>query len=162
MVALIEAPSTIGSFYVSASTRGVVGVTFPGVSPERHFSRSAAPFDEDGMDIATTAANQIRQFIAKEITQFTVAVDLFGERPFRRAVYEALRQIPYGDTVTYGELAIIAGHPGAARAVGAAMKNNPVPLIIPCHRVVGAGNAPGGWSGPQGLKELLLDLEQSK
>ncbi|RCS53872.1 methylated-DNA--[protein]-cysteine S-methyltransferase [Bremerella cremea] len=81
--------------------------------------------------------------------------------PFRRRIWEACQQIPYGQLVTYGQLAKLAGRPGAARAVGSAMSNNQIPIIIPCHRVIAAGNKIGGFTNPQGVrfKQRLLQLE---
>jgi methylated-DNA-[protein]-cysteine S-methyltransferase len=80
--------------------------------------------------------------------------------PFYRRVYDVVRSIPSGETLTYGEVARAAGRPGAARAVGNAMKRNPVCLFIPCHRVLGSGGL-GGYSGAGGLttKRRLLELE---
>ncbi len=90
-----------------------------------------------------------------------LAVDLGGLTAFRQKVLELTRRIPYGRTATYGELAQRAGKENAARAVGAAMASNPIPLIIPCHRVVASGGTIGGFSGPHGveLKRRLLELE---
>ncbi|PQO41956.1 methylated-DNA--[protein]-cysteine S-methyltransferase [Blastopirellula marina] len=81
--------------------------------------------------------------------------------PFRRRIWEACQQIPYGELVTYGQLARLAGRPGAARAVGSAMSQNQIPIIIPCHRVIAAGNKIGGFTNPEGIgfKERLLKLE---
>lgn len=83
--------------------------------------------------------------------------------PFGRAIVARCRAIPYGQTRTYGELAGLAGRPGAARAIGQVMASNTVPLIVPCHRVVAAGGLLGGFSAPQGLamKRRLLALEAS-
>lgn len=81
--------------------------------------------------------------------------------PFARRVLEECRQIPLGETISYAELARRAGSPGAARAAGGVMASNQIPLIIPCHRVVGSGGRLGGYSAPGGLatKQRLLDLE---
>ena len=81
--------------------------------------------------------------------------------PFARGVIQSCRRIPLGATVTYGQLAAKAGSPRAARAVGNVMARNPVPIIVPCHRVVGGGGSYGGYSGPQGLdmKRRLLRME---
>ena len=89
-------------------------------------------------------------------------VDLSHATPFSLRVYEACRAIPAGETRTYGELAVIAGSPGASRAVGSAMARNRVPIVIPCHRVVGASGRLCGFSAPGGLdtKQSLLDLER--
>ncbi|MEW4564568.1 methylated-DNA--[protein]-cysteine S-methyltransferase [Bremerella sp. JC770] len=90
-----------------------------------------------------------------------VATDLSHGTPFQQRIWVACQRIPYGEVVTYGELARLAGRPGAARAVGTAMSRNRIPLIIPCHRVIAASNKIGGFTSPQGIrqKKRLLDLE---
>jgi methylated-DNA-[protein]-cysteine S-methyltransferase len=90
-----------------------------------------------------------------------VALDLTGVSPFHAQVYDAARAIAWGQTASYGELARRVGAPGAARAVGQAMGRNPVPIIIPCHRVLASGHKLGGFSafGGAGTKQRLLALE---
>ncbi|KAB2847882.1 MAG: methylated-DNA--[protein]-cysteine S-methyltransferase [Hyphomicrobiaceae bacterium] len=90
-----------------------------------------------------------------------VPLDLEGMGEFRRRIYEATRRVGYGELVSYGELARRLEEPGAARAVGQAMAQNPLPIVIPCHRVVGSAGKPGGFSAHGGLaaKERLLALE---
>jgi methylated-DNA-[protein]-cysteine S-methyltransferase len=90
-----------------------------------------------------------------------IPLDLSGQGPFCRRVYELARAIPAGETVTYGELAARAGEPGAARAVGQAMARNPFPLIVPCHRVMAAHGGAGGFSARGGVatKFRLLRIE---
>ena len=93
------------------------------------------------------------------LSAFTVPLDLTGLTPFRRRVLVALRRVPRGRTITYGELARRAGCPGGARAVGGAVGANPLPVIIPCHRVIAAGGRPGGFGLGLPLKRRLLALE---
>jgi O-6-methylguanine DNA methyltransferase len=90
-----------------------------------------------------------------------VALDLRGLTPFRAAVYDALRHVAAGETVSYGDLAARVGSPGAARAIGRAMATNPFPMVVPCHRVLASGGAPGGFSAPGGnvTKARLLAIE---
>lgn len=90
-----------------------------------------------------------------------VEVDLEHLTPFARKVCAACRRIPWGQTRSYGQLAAVAGRPGAARAVGSVMAKNRVPLVVPCHRVIASGGHLGGYSAPQGisLKRRLLAME---
>ena len=88
-------------------------------------------------------------------------VESLDTTPFRRAVYRALVAVPPGKTVSYGELARLAGHPGAARAVGTAMAENPLALVVPCHRVVRSDGSPGRYGRCDACKPELLDLERA-
>jgi len=105
---------------------------------------------------------KIRNHLAGKVQEFRgVPVDLSAAAPFARQVLEATRQISPGRTITYGDLARSVGRPDAARAVGQIMASNPIPLIIPCHRVVAAGGKSGGFSAPGGraTKTDLLAIE---
>jgi len=106
---------------------------------------------------------QVVAYFEGRRTRFSVEVDLSELPVFRQAVLEACRVIPYGTTVSYSELATQAGRRGAARAVGSAMANNPLPLVIPCHRVVRSDGSYGGFSSPEGVKqkEQMLLLENA-
>ena len=107
------------------------------------------------------AARQLREYLAGKRRGFTIPIDWSVLRPFQRSALQATFAIPIGETRTYGELAHQIGHPRAARAVGRAEATNPMPLIIPCHRVVGADGKLHGYSGGDGLptKEWLLKME---
>jgi O-6-methylguanine DNA methyltransferase len=87
-------------------------------------------------------------------------LDLRGAGPFDAAVWEAARQIPFGETVSYGELAALAGYPGAARAVGNSMARCPFSPVVPCHRVIHADGSIGGWGSETWVKRWLLDHER--
>lgn len=105
---------------------------------------------------------RIRAFLAGEdVDLASLPVDLEAATPFRRRAYVAARALRRGEVIGYGALAAQLGSPGAARAVGGAMANNPLPIVVPCHRVLGAGGAPGGFSSARGLehKVALLALE---
>jgi methylated-DNA-[protein]-cysteine S-methyltransferase len=110
---------------------------------------------------AAEAASQLREYLDGQRREFTLPIDWSILRPFQRSALKATYAIPFGETRTYGELALQIGHPRAARAVGRAEATNPMPLVIPCHRVVGADGKLHGYGGGDGLptKEWLLKLE---
>jgi methylated-DNA-[protein]-cysteine S-methyltransferase len=101
---------------------------------------------------------ELRQYFAGERTEFTVPLDMRGT-PFQKQVWEALLGIPYGETRTYGQLALQLGNPKATRAVGAANGRNPVAIIAPCHRVIGFSGKLTGFAGGLEAKAHLLNLE---
>lgn len=104
---------------------------------------------------------QLEAYFAGELKDFALPLRLHGT-PFQRTVWEALRQIPYGETRTYGELAGALGQPTASRAVGLANGRNPVGIIVPCHRVVGANGSLTGYGGGLERKRQLLDFESGR
>jgi methylated-DNA-[protein]-cysteine S-methyltransferase len=120
--------------------------------------REAWEHDPDGF---TDVAEQLAAYFAGDLTEFTVTLDVTGT-DFQRRVWAALRQIPYGETWSYGELARHLGNPGASRAVGLANGRNPVGIMVPCHRVVGADGSLTGYAGGVDRKRLLLQLEQHR
>ncbi len=105
-------------------------------------------------------ADELLEYFSGTRTEFTVPLSPTGT-DFQRAVWRALQQIPYGETRAYGEIAKAVGKPGAARAVGTANHRNPIPIIIPCHRVVGSNGQLCGFGGGLGVKRRLLELEAS-
>jgi methylated-DNA-[protein]-cysteine S-methyltransferase len=102
---------------------------------------------------------QLEAYFAGELKDFDVSLRLEGTE-FQRRVWAALREIPYGETWSYGQLAAHIGQPTASRAVGMANGRNPVAIIVPCHRVIGAGGSLTGYGGGLDRKRILLDLEQ--
>ncbi len=104
---------------------------------------------------------QIQRYFDGRPTDFRIRLDLSDRTLFHQTVLRACATIPYGETLTYGQLAELAGHPGAARAVGSVMAGNLIPLIIPCHRVIAAAARPIGFSAPGGAhsRQRLLQLE---
>lgn len=112
-----------------------------------------------GADASHPASEQLRKYFAGELTDFTVPVEMRGGSEFERAVWGEIAKIPYGEMLTYGAIATALGDPGAARAVGTACNHNPVPVIVPCHRVVGAGGKMVGFGGGLERKRKLLELE---
>ncbi len=114
----------------------------------------------DCCELLERAARQLDEYFARRRQDFDLPLRPSGSS-FHREVWRAMRQIPYGETVTYGELAARVN--AVARAVGGACAANPIPIIVPCHRVLAAGGRLGGFSGGTGLetKKVLLDLERS-
>ena len=104
------------------------------------------------------AKKQLEAYFAGKLRSFDVPLRLEGT-PFRLRVWEQLQKIPYGQVISYGELARRVGQPNAARAVGGANHHNPISIIVPCHRVIAAGGALGGYGGGLELKRALLKLE---
>ncbi|WP_328878240.1 methylated-DNA--[protein]-cysteine S-methyltransferase [Streptomyces sp. NBC_00299] len=106
------------------------------------------------------AEDQLEAYFAGELKEFTLELRLDGT-PFQRSVWEQLRKIPYGETRSYGELADALGNSGASRAVGLANGKNPIGIIVPCHRVVGAKGSLTGYGGGLDRKQRLLDFENA-
>ncbi|MGP3775116.1 methylated-DNA--[protein]-cysteine S-methyltransferase [Streptomyces sp. SDT5-1] len=115
-------------------------------------ARDDRPFGE--------VVDQLNAYFQGELTEFTVELNLHGT-PFQRAVWAQLQRIPYGETRTYGELADALGKPNASRAVGLANGKNPVGVIVPCHRVIGANGDLTGYGGGLDRKRRLLTFERS-
>jgi methylated-DNA-[protein]-cysteine S-methyltransferase len=107
----------------------------------------------------TDLIERFRAYFSGCRTEFPDNLDLADATPFQRAVWEAIRLIPYGETRSYAWAAKMAGWPGAARAAGQALARNPLPIIVPCHRVLAADGGIGGFSGGLKVKEYLLELE---
>jgi methylated-DNA-[protein]-cysteine S-methyltransferase len=104
------------------------------------------------------AEEQLEAYFAGELKEFTLQLRLSGT-PFQRSVWDQLCRIPYGETRTYGDLAYALGNPTASRAVGLANGRNPIGIIVPCHRVIGAGGSLTGYGGGLDRKKRLLDFE---
>ena len=149
-VRAIETP--IGALTVVASARGVREVRWGGQAGDGVAERAAS-------EQLKRATGQVHEYFAGERREFDVPLDLQGTA-FQRAVWEELSRIPFAETRSYGEIAQAVGRPaGAARAVGAATGRNPAPIIVPCHRVVGAGGALTGFAGGIEMKRALLAHE---
>jgi methylated-DNA-[protein]-cysteine S-methyltransferase len=118
--------------------------------------------EDDAPEWVAKLIRDIRAYAEGEDIDFSgVPVDLAGVDDFRLAIYDAARKLAFGQTTTYGELARLAGHAGLPRETGQALGSNPVPLVIPCHRILAAGGKIGGFSAPGGstTKEKMLALE---
>lgn len=124
---------------------------------QRHLP--SAGFGDVDDAVLPAVREQLAAYFARELDRFDVPLATAGT-PFQRQVWSALRAVPYGSTCTYGELAAAVGRPTAVRAVGAANGRNPVCIIVPCHRVVGADGSLTGYAGGLERKRQLLDLER--
>lgn len=153
----------IGSLVLFAHKGCLSGVTILGQAavtglPPAH----ALPRADPDRVVLVQTQEQLQQYFAGRRRCFHLPIDLSGLPAFTRRVLEILQAVPFGASITYGELAARAGTPGAARAVGQAMAANPLPIIIPCHRVLAVGGKLGGYSGGGGVntKAWLLRFEQ--
>jgi len=148
----VESP--VGPLLLSANERGLHGIHFAvrgrAAKPEADWVEDAAPLRE--------AARQLERYFAGRLREFDLPLVPEGT-PFQLEVWRALRRIPYGKTISYGELARRVGRPAASRAVGAANGRNPLPIVVPCHRVIGADGSLTGFGGGVGIKQALLELE---
>jgi methylated-DNA-[protein]-cysteine S-methyltransferase len=143
--------SPLGPLTLVGGDDGLRALYFPGRS---------GPLDEAGRDERpfADALVQLAQYFAGERRRFDLALALDGT-PFQRRVWAALSEIPYGRTTSYGGVADEIGRPDRVRAVGAAVGRTPVPIIVPCHRVIGADGSLTGYGGGLQRKQALLDLE---
>jgi O-6-methylguanine DNA methyltransferase len=154
----------LGRIYVAATVRGLCRLSLPGGRAVEAFFQTVMDQFTPGFFIQNPDPfqdlyGQLDEYCAGREINFQVSMDLQGT-PFRLQVWEALRAIPYGQTRSYGEIAKTINRPKACRAVGQANHHNPVPIVIPCHRVIGAGGDLVGYGSGLPLKEQLLALER--
>ena len=150
-------PSPVGLLTLVASAKGLVAVLWPDDRPGR--VPMAAPHAAADHPTLTAAAAQLSEYFAGERRGFDLPLDFRGAA-FQQRVWAELLTIPYGETRSYGELARALGNPGASRAVGAANGRNPISIIAPCHRVIGANGALTGFAGGIEAKRWLLAHER--
>ena len=127
----------------------VYELILPGSTGQLDYPNSVFPLLEE----------ELSHYLAGFPVKFSVPLSLSGYPPFTLRVLEYLKSIPWGMTVSYGDIASYLGRPGGARAVGQAVKRNPIPIIVPCHRVIAWNNKLGGFSGRIDVKRWLLKLE---
>ncbi len=146
--------SPIGDLLLAGNHEALHLVGFPrgsrARSPGPEWQRDPAPFDE--------TKRQLEAYFAGELKHFDLPLH-FGGTSFQNQVWQALCHIPWGETITYSELARRVGRPSASRAVGAANGANPLPIVAPCHRVIGADGSLTGFGGGLDTKRFLLQLE---
>lgn len=151
-----------GSFgFVSRGTRLVATYLPRSLKSLRRLIGQKWPQAIEVADALPRLQQQVVNYFSGRPTSFDVRIDLTGVSPFRKTVLEVCRKVPYGKTASYADLARAAGNPAAMRAAGSAMANNPIPLVIPCHRVLRSNGSIGGFSSPHGVaqKIRLLELE---
>lgn len=159
----VDIETMFGKYVAFISEQGVYKLFFPNDA-----SQAEAFAEKIDKGESSPAAQSVADILRKELVQyhegklkeFTVPVAPYDENasPFRRRVWEKISKIPYGSTCNYGELAKAAGST-SGRAIGGACSGNPVPVLIPCHRVIASNGTLGGFSGGKQLKQMLLDLE---
>jgi methylated-DNA-[protein]-cysteine S-methyltransferase len=147
-----QIPSPIGDLLLVGDEQNLRGL-YMNASPRDGWQPAAEPFAK--------TRTQLDQYFAGERTTFDLTLDMRGTE-FQRSVWDALLTIPYGETRSYGEIAQQIGRPDRARAVGAANGQNPISIIVPCHRVIGADGSLTGYGGGLDRKRWLLDLEAGR
>ncbi|TWT43750.1 Methylated-DNA--protein-cysteine methyltransferase [Phycisphaerae bacterium RAS1] len=161
------------NYRVVETREGMVGIVVTDrglrrlVLPEKSAARCRAiirdefPTATENAELLPQLADQLLRYFSGEPVEFDVPLDWRGYHDFESDVWNACRRLGYGQTCSYGELAQRVGRPGGARAVGMAMSNNPIPLVVPCHRVLRSDGSLGGYSGTGGVafKQRLLEME---
>lgn len=145
--------SPLGSLLIAGDDAGLRHIFFASEAqpPRPAWREDAAPLTE--------TIRQLNAYFAGELENFNLPLAPQGT-PFQMEVWQRLRDIPYGQTISYGELARRIGNPKASRAVGLANGSNPIPIVIPCHRVIGSNGKLTGYGGGLPIKEKLLALER--
>jgi methylated-DNA-[protein]-cysteine S-methyltransferase len=159
---VVESP--IGPLFVAASKQGLAAISFD-AEPEDHLerlARVAGPRVLRSQRSIDAARRELDEYFDGRRRAFDLALDLRGMPSFTLSVLRKLAHVPYGKTTTYGALAAEVGRPRAARAVGTVMNRNRIPIVLPCHRVVGADGSLVGYGGGIDRKVALLELEGSR
>ncbi len=146
--------SPLGLLMLAGCKRGLRLVNFPKGSQ----ARKPLPHWQSNQKMFTQARSQLDAYFGGDLQKFTIPLLLEGT-PFQKQVWQALQNIPYGELASYGGIAKVLENSGAARAVGGANNANPIPIIVPCHRVIGADKSLIGFGGGLPTKKFLLDLE---
>jgi methylated-DNA-[protein]-cysteine S-methyltransferase len=158
IVSISRTPSPLGEILLVANPPGdaLAGLY---LARQKYFPAAADTWHEaPRLPLFRETIRQLHEYFAGSRTRFDVPLAPAGT-PFQRRVWDAIRDVPYGETITYGELARRCGRPAAVRAAGAATGRNPITVIVPCHRIVGSGGALTGYAGGLDRKRALLALE---
>ena len=144
-------PSPLGELTICADDSGITAVAFPGEIACRDVANPNA--------LVRKAVAQLQEYFASRRSAFDLPLHA-GGTSFQRAVWQALRAVPYGATASYGDIAVAIGNPRASRAVGLANGRNPIAILVPCHRIIGRDGTLTGYGGGLHRKRWLLDHEQ--
>lgn len=156
MITFTHLESPLGTLLLTSLKDKLTGLYF---TDQAHVPRIGPDWiEQENAEIFVQTRQELEEYAAEERESFDLSIDLHGT-PFQRQVWQAIAAIPFGETVTYSELAQRVGKPKAVRAVGTAAGRNPVCWIIPCHRVVGKGGSLGGYAGGLPRKKALLEFE---
>jgi methylated-DNA-[protein]-cysteine S-methyltransferase len=161
-VAVGTVDSPVGELFVAVTPRGLASISFEGMDRDRlmaRFARELSPRVVAAVRATDDVRRELDEYFGGARRRFDLALDRRLMSRFMREVLGATSRVTFGDLATYGEIAVRIGHPSAARAVGAALGANPIPIVIPCHRVVGANGKLTGYGGGLPRKEALLRLE---
>jgi methylated-DNA-[protein]-cysteine S-methyltransferase len=161
-VAYTEFDSPVGTLLLAATPRGLVRITFPVETTDRvleQLAESISPRILESPARLDDARRELERYFEGGLREFDLPLDWRLSRGFYRKVLRATARIPYGQTRSYSEMAKRAGSPRAVRATGTALGSNPLPIIVPCHRVLRTGGALGGYGGGLEVKQSLLELE---
>lgn len=148
--------SPLGSLTLVASAKGLRAVLYPGSATPTKLPTQIT--EDPDQPVLCQAAQQITEYFTGQRTNFNLPLDLRGT-PFQMAVWRSLSSIPYGSTLSYSQQATHLGRPKAIRAIGRALGCNPIPIILPCHRIIGTNGMLVGYSGGLHFKRSLLHLE---
>lgn len=161
-VAYTTTDSPFGPLLLAATPRGLVRVGLPNQDADElltDLAKRVSPRVLEAAPPLDEARRELELYFAGKLTEFELPLDWRLSRDFRRRVLRAIARIPYGQTRTYTQMATSAGNERAVRAAGTACGSNPLPLVVPCHRVLRTGGALGGYGGGLPMKEGLLRLE---
>jgi len=157
--------SIIGVIYIASSEKGVCKISLTHASADEFRTWIKRHFPEheivDSRQQNKEAIEQIRLYLARKLRKFDLEIDMIGTE-FQKKVWRETMKIPYGETVTYSMLARRIHRPNSQRAVGNALGANPLPIIVPCHRVIASDGSLGGYTGGIKIKEFLLGLEGAR
>ena len=148
----------LGNLLLARTAKGLAGAWFEG---QKHHPEPLTAVRRPDDELLRRAADQLLEYFAAERAQFDLPLDLHGTE-FQRAVWQQLLAIPLSDTTSYGAIAKALGSASAVRAVGGAVGRNPVSVIVPCHRVVGADHSMTGYAGGLDRKRALLGIERAR